>query len=155
MALTIEDGTGVAGADSFITAVQAAAHEVAYFGASSITDTAAGESAMRRAWVYMAALDWSVDLWPTFGGTVPDAVKVAQAVFARAEFNSPNFLSPSQSLSGRRILSKVDTIEWDVQNAPATIEAMRPIVTMGFDLLNPYLARNPTKGGGVSTLLRM
>jgi len=154
MALVIEDGTDVDGADSFVTAVQAAASEVSYFGASSITDDDAGEASLRRAWVYMAALDWKADTYPLFGGTIPDAVKVAQAVFARAEFQTPNFLSPSQSLSGRKVLSEVKGIKWDVQSAPATIEAMRPVVTMGFDLLKPYLAKDLSKTGGTTFLER-
>ena len=154
MALVIEDGTDVTGADSFVTASQAAVSEVSYFGASSITDDAVGEASLRRAWVYMAALDWKADTYPLFGGTIPDAVKVAQAVFARAEFRSLGFLSPSEALSGRKTINKVDAIGWDVQSAPATIEAMRPVVTMGFDLLNPYLAKNLAQGGRTTFLDR-
>lgn len=155
MALTLEDGTGVTGADSFVTVETCSAHAVAYFGASLAGSEADKEAALRRAWVYMSALTWNVDLWPIFGGTIPEAVKIAQSVFARAEFKNPNFLSPSEALSGRKVLSEVKGIKWDVQGAPATIEAMRPVVTMGFDLLKPYLMSNPAKGGGVSTLLRM
>lgn len=102
----------------------------------------------------MSALDWNSELWPTFEGEIPDAVKVAQSVFARAEINAPNFLSPSEAISGRKVLSKVDVIEWDVQSAPATVQAMRPVVTMAFDLLVPYLNSNPNKSGGTKGLLR-
>lgn len=152
MALTIEDGTGVTGADSFNTAVQAAAHEVDYFGASTITDTPAGEAALRRAWVVMSALGWKSDLWPTFGGTVPDAVKVAQAVFARAEFASANALSPTVSAAGGKTLVEVKGIKWQANAmgiAPEKVaEYSRPVVTMAFDLLKPYLDYNPAFGGG-------
>lgn len=152
MALTIEDGTGVDGADSFNTAAQSAAHEVAYFGASTITETPAGEAALRRAWVVMSALSWNADIWPTFGGTIPDAVKVAQAVFARAEFGSVNALSPTVSAAGADAVIEVKGIKFQPNAIGITpekaAEYSRPVVTMAFDLLKPYLNYNPAAGGG-------
>lgn len=154
MALTIENGTGVAGADSFVTVAEFATNEIAYFGASLAGSTADKEAALRRAFVYMSALDWKPDLWPTFGGTIPQAVKLAQSVLARAEFQKVNALSPTVALQGRKVLNKVDEIGWDVQHGPNTIEAARPIVTMAMDFLAPYLARNPAKSGGTFDLVR-
>lgn len=151
MALVIEDGTGVTGAESFNTAAQAAALETSYFGTPSITDDATGEAACRRAWVVLSALTWNDGLWPTFGGTIPDAVKIAQAVFARAEFASVNALSPTVSVAEGKTLTKVDGIQW-TPNAMGlgpdkVVEYSRPVVTMAFDLLKPYLAHNPAVGG--------
>jgi hypothetical protein len=154
MTLIIEDGTGVPNADSFNTVAECSAHAVAYFGESLTGNEADKEAALRRAFVYMSALDWLPDLWPTFGGTIPEAVKLAQSVFARAEFRNVNFLSPSVALQGRKVLNKVGEIGWDVTHGPNTVEAARPIVTMGMDFLAPYLKRNPAKSGGTFDLVR-
>lgn len=154
MALIIEDGTGVPNADSFNTVAECSAHAVKYFGQALAGSEADKEAALRRAFVYMSALDWLQDLWPTFGGTIPEAVKLAQSVFARAEFKNINFLSPSVALQGRKVLNKVGEIGWDVRHGPDTVEAARPIVTMGMDFLAPYLQNNPAKTGGTRFLTR-
>lgn len=140
MALTIENGTGVAGADSFNTVEQCSAHAVAYFGASLSGNAADKEAALRRAWVFMSALDWLPGLWPTFGGTIPAPVKLAQSVFARAEFKAAGFLSPEIAMTGRKVLTEVDGVKWSVIGDAATVEQSRPVVTMAFDLLRPWLA---------------
>lgn len=154
MALTLEDGTGVTGADSFVTAADAAVIEAEYFGAATIADTPAGEAALRRAWVYMSALDWLPDTYVTFGGAIPADVVAAQVVFARFEVAETGFLSPAEALVGRKVLNRAGSIGWDVQRAPLSVDAARPVVTMGFDLLSAYLSRNPSKSGGTKDLLR-
>lgn len=150
MTLVIENGTGVAGADSFITVAECSAHAVAYFGHSLSGSEGDKEAALRRAFVYMVALQWRPDLWPTFGGTIPEAVKIAQSVLARAEFQAVNTLSPSVTLAGRKVLNKVGNLGWDVEHGPDSVEASRPVVTMAMDLLAPYLARNPGRTGGTA-----
>lgn len=151
MALVIEDGTGVDGADSFNTVEECSAHAVAYFGHSLSGSEADKEAALRRAWVVMSALAWKAGLWPTFGGSIPEAVKIAQSVFARAEFKSANALSPTVSVAGGKTLTKVDGIEWTPNAMGLDPEKValysRPVVTMAFDLLKPYLAHNPALGG--------
>ena len=154
MALIIENGTGVPNADSFITVTECSADAVAYFGSSLNGNNADKEAALRRAFTYMRALEWKDDLWPTFGGTIPNVVKLAQSVFARAEFQKVNALSPTVTLRGNKVLNKVDAIGWDVNHGPNTVEASRPIVTMGMDFLAPYLKRNPNKSGGTFDLVR-
>lgn len=147
MTLTIEDGTGVAGADSFNTVAECSAHAVAYFGHALNGNEADKEAALRRAWVYMAALVWKPDLWPTFGGAIPEPVKLAQSVLARAEFQAVGSLSPQVTTSGKKVLNKVGSLGWEVQAGPNTVEAARPVVTMAMDLLGPYLAVNPAQAG--------
>lgn len=154
MTLVIENGSGVAGADSFNTVAECSAHAVAYFGHSLTGNEMDKEAALRRAWVYMAALQWLPDLWPTFGGAIPEPVKLAQSVLARAEFQAVNSLSPSVTLAGRKVLSQVGSLAWDVDHGPASVEASRPVVTMAMDLLAPYLAKNPAKTGGTSFVSR-
>lgn len=145
MALTIEDGTGVAGADSFNSVADCSAHAVAYFGASLNGNTADKEAALRRAWVFMGALEWLPGLWPTFGGTIPAAVKLAQSVLARAEFKAVGALSPEVALAGRKVLTEVSGIKWSLVGDAATVEQSRPVVTMAMDLLRPYLAIDPAR----------
>jgi hypothetical protein len=147
MTLTIEDGTGVPGADSFNTVAECSAHAVAYFGQALTGNNPDKEAALRRAWVYMAALQWQADLWPTFGGIIPEPVKIAQSVLARAEFQAAGSLSPSVTVSGKKVLNKVGSLGWDVQSGQNTVEAARPVVTMAMDLLGPYLSVNPAQSG--------
>lgn len=146
MTLTIEDGTGVTGADSFVTVEECSAHAVAYFGASLSGNAADKEAALRRAWVYMSALTWKADYpWPTLGDEIPEAVKLAQSVFARAEFQSVGVLSPSVTLSSSKVLNKAGEIGWSVSHGPNTVDAARPVVTMAMDLLKPYLITGNTR----------
>jgi hypothetical protein len=154
MSLIIEDGTGVPGADSFNTVAECSGHAVAYFGQSLAGNNTDKEAALRRAFVYMSALEWLPDLWPTFGGTIPEAVKLAQSVLARAEFQQVNALSPSVTLQGRKVLNKVGDLGWDVTRGPETVQAARPVVTMAMDFLAPYLRTNPAKNGGTRFLER-
>lgn len=149
MTLIIEDGQGVAGADSFITVAEAEAFEIAYWGA----DTGIGEPELRRAFVLMSVLPWKPDLWPTFDGDIPQAVKNAQAAIARVEKQSPGSLSPVFDRSQAKTLIAVGALAWSPKSAPNTEEAARPIVTFAMDLLRAAgLLQDDT--GGVSWLLR-
>jgi hypothetical protein len=154
VALIIENGTGVANADSFVTVDDCAALAVAYFGSSLNHNVTDKEAALRRAWVYMRALEWLPDTWVTFGGTIPQPVKLAQCVLARLEIATPGYLNPGVTLSQLKVLNKVGEIGWEVRGGPVTVEASRPVVTMAFDLLKPYLAKNPNKSGGTFDLVR-
>jgi hypothetical protein len=118
---------------------------VAYFGSSLSGSDTEKEAALRRAYLFMSALDWKAGLWPTFGGTIPDAVKIAQSVFARAEFKNVGYLSPEVALSGRKVLTEVKGIKWQVVGDADTVEESRPVVTMAMDLLKPYLATDPAR----------
>lgn len=152
MTLIVEDGTGVTNANTFNTVEVCSAHAVLIFGASLSGSTSQKESALVRAFIYMRALDWKADadgvsLWPTFGGTIPEQVKEAQSVLARAEFRNVAALSPDVTVSGKKVLTQVEGIGWTPQSAPNTVEAARPIVTMAMDLLRPWLARDPARNG--------
>jgi hypothetical protein len=153
MSLTIENGTGVAGADSYITATECTAFAAGLFRTPLAGSDAHKEVALRRAWVYMAALDWKPETYPLFGGTIPTAVKQAQMLFARAEFISEGALSPTVTLSGKKILTQMGEIGWTPQSSRNTVEAARPIVTMAMDLLRPYLARDPARDGSRTTFI--
>lgn len=145
MALIIENGTGVAGADSYATSAEYIAFVQDYFG----TTVAADDPALRRAFYYMQGLRWKSGTYPLFGGTIPVAVKHAQTLFARAEQQSPGALSPDVKLAGQKVLTKVGTIGWQATAPMATVENSRPVVTAAFDFLRPYLDFDPARDSSI------
>ena len=136
--LTIEDGTGVPDADSFITEAECEAFEVALFGAALTSTTR--EAALRRAYVVMMGYSWVGD-FPTFGGEVPTKVKMAQAVLAREEMTSAGSLSPVVTPSAKQ-LTRVGNLAWETSKAAATAANSRPRVAMAMDLLSGLIREN-------------
>ena len=149
MALIIENGTGVAGADSFETVEQCSAFAVAYWGQSLSGNNADKEAALRRAFVLLSVMPWLPDLWPTFGGTIPQAVKNAQSAIARVEFQSPGSLSPVYDRSQAKTLTAVGSLQWTAKAGPSTVEAARPVVTMAMDFLKAAGLLQENLGGVV------
>ena len=137
MALMIEDGTGIDGADSFITVAEFEQTQSDYFGAPIDGTETDKESALRRAWLFMASLGWK-DGYPTFGGTVPANVKIAQAILGRTEQDEPGSLQPSVTPGQQKVLTGVGDISWTYIGAKG-VDAQRRVVTMAADLLKPYL----------------
>lgn len=149
MALTLEDGTGVDGADSYVTVAECVAYATAYYGHSLTGSNADKEAALRRAYAYMMGLTWKADTYPLFGGTIPQAVKNAQHELARAEFQSVGVLSPSASLRDAVVdREKVDVIEvgYDTSRLQVGIEAVQPYVTAGMRWIAPYLVNGGKPG---------
>lgn len=145
MALIIETGASVDGADSFVTLAEFATHCLSYFGSELADGDTLKEAGLRRAFVAMSGLEWSAGLWATFGGTIPEAVKLAQSVLGRAEVLKPLSLSPTVTTSGRKVLTEAKGIKWSLIGENNTVEGSRPVVTMAMDLLRPYLAHDPSK----------
>lgn len=140
MALIIENGTGVAGAESFVTVAECEEFATKWFGASLSGSPEKKEAALRRAFGYMRALPWAdATAWPTFGGAIPDAVKEAQHIFARAEFQSLNALQPNVTAGQTKILVELGDMKWQVNGASHGVDAQRQTVTMAFDRLNGLL----------------
>jgi len=153
MALTIEDGSGVAGADSFVTVAECSDFAAKYWGEPLPGSSQAKEAALRRAFVIMSGLNWKPDLWPAFGGEIPAAVGNAQSAIARVEFQSPGSLSPVFDKSQSKVLTAVGSLQWTPKATPATVEASRPVVTMAMDFLKAAgLMQADT--GGVTWLAR-
>ena len=145
MPLTIENGSGVDGADSFVTVAEYEAFALAYFG-----ETVTGQEAdLRRAFVFMSGLRWKRNTWPMFGGEIPQGIKSGQNVFARAEAASAGVLSPSVNLAQSKVLTQVGSIQWAAKEGNNTVEAARPVVTMGFDFIRPWLEYDPSRDGSV------
>jgi len=138
MALIIENGTGVAGADSFITTTELDAICTKYFDHTTTGNTATKESACRRAYLYMRSLSWKVEyVWPTFGGTIPADIKLAQGILAHFEKDTPNGLSPNVTPGQIKTLIKAGEIGWQA-NGIAGAQAQRTQVLMALDLLAEY-----------------
>lgn len=155
MSLTIEDGTGVDGADSFVTVAEYEAFALAYFG-EVVTGN---EPALRRAFVVMSGLPWKPGVWPTFCETIPASIKNAQCAIARVETSSPGTLSPVFDKSKAKTLTAVGPIQWTPKAGSNTVEASRPAVTMALDLINTvrgecWEGEPLEKSGGVQWLLR-
>ena len=150
MALTIENGTGVSGADSFITTAELDTICTDYFNHTETGSAAMKEAACRRAFLYMRSLNWKSDYpWPTLGGTIPADIKTAQGILAHYEKANENGLAPSVVMGQQKVLNRVGEIGWQV-TGQGGIEAQRAQVLMAMDLLADYI--NDT--GNTKFLLR-
>jgi hypothetical protein len=165
MSLIIETGAGIPGADSYVTVAECEAFALAFFGQSLAGSAAAKESALRRAARFMDSLPWKGTrtfgrnqglAWPRTGVTdaegneileteIPEEVKDAQHIFARAEFISPNILSPTVTLTEAKVLIEVKGIKWQPRAAPNTIETARPVVTQALDIIEGLLKQDEPK----------
>lgn len=138
MALTIEDGSGVDGADSFATGAEYVADLSDLFGETVTAD----EPALRRSFVYLKSLSWKEDYpFPALGGTIPADVKQAQSILARHEATTPNGLQPSVVPGQQKVLNRVGDIGWKVTGSSGS-NSQRAVVTMAMDLLKPYINAN-------------
>lgn len=147
MTLIIENGTGVTGAQSFETVAECEAFALAFFGSNLTGSTAQKEATLWRTFVFMSGLRWKAGVWPTFGGTIPDAVKHAQSVFARAEHAAVGTLAPTVTPANAKVLVEVKGIKWQALNDSADIEDMRPVVAQAFDFIRPWLDYDPSRDG--------
>lgn len=165
MALIIEDGTNVGGADAYASVADCSAWAVLYYGAALSGSNADKEAAIRRAVAYLDGLRWKGArthgrdqslAWPRDGVTdceglsiasdeIPDEVIFAQHVLARVEFQSPGALSPSLNLGAVVKREKVDVIEveYDTARMQGNAAELRQIVTMAMDKIACLLAVQP------------
>jgi hypothetical protein len=139
MALTIENGTGIAGADSFVTLVEYADTQTDLFGAALDGTDVLKEAALRRAFLYLKSLTWKADYpFPTLGGTIPADVKSAQAILARYEEATPGGLQPTVVPGQQKVLTRVGELSWTVMGQTGA-DAQRAVVMMAADLLKPFV----------------
>lgn len=142
MALVIEDGTGVTGADSFATIAELQTTVTSYFAETQSGTDAIKEAALRRAFIFMKSLEWKSDYpFPTIGGTIPAEVKTAQAIFARYEAANPEGLQPSVIAGQQKVLTQVGSIGW-TPTGQTGVDAQKASVTMAMDLIKDYLNGN-------------
>lgn len=151
MALTIEDGTGIAGADSFVSLVEFDVYTVSYFNQAKTGTDAEKEGALRRAWLYLRSLCWLEDYpFPTLGGTIPEDVKIAQSILAAFEVDTPNGLQPSVVPGQQKILTRVGEIGWTATGSSG-VDAQRLNVTMIEGLLSDYTSGSVVGGANSGT----
>lgn len=155
MALIIETGAGVTGAEAYADAAALDTWTASMFGAASSETTANKEAAIRRAVRFLEGLSWTgikthgrlqplswprawavdIDGWALAADEVPAEVIEAQHILARAELATPGTLAPTVTLADRKTLTGLDSLEWTPAAAPATVSASRPVVTMAMDRL--------------------
>jgi hypothetical protein len=160
MALIIEDGSGVPNAESYQTVAQCEAFAIKFFGASLTGSATNKEAALRRASKFMDSLPWKGTrtngrdqglAWPRAGVTdaegneiaddeIPQEVKDALHIFARAEFIEPNSLSPIVVRNEGIKRERVGPLETEYADPSKRIEAFRPIVTQALDMVEGLLA---------------
>lgn len=165
MALIIENGTGVAGAEAYADVTACSDWAVLFYGHALTGSNPGKEAAIRRAVAYMDGLAWKGArtfgrgqslAWPrkdvidceglSIGANdIPSEVIYAQHVFARAEFQSPGILSPSVNLGAVVRREKVDVIEqeFDTSRMQGTVDELRPLLTMAIDRIGCLLASKP------------
>lgn len=138
MALVTENGTGVAGADSYVSRAEYIAYVSAYYG-GTVEDVDAADGPLRLAYAWLTAQSWKgtktygrsqTGAWPRTGVTdcegiaiatdeIPQEVKNAQMELAWAEAQSAGTLSPSGSVRDALVSrERVDVVEveYDTSN---------------------------------------
>ncbi len=158
MALIVEDGTGMATAESYLSVADADTFHTKFGNTAWSGDTALKEGALRRAtryidgiygqrWVGLRnsqaqALDWpreyayDSDQFIVPNGTVPQAVKNATAEAALRELLTPNGLSPDLERGGQVESEDVTAGPVSVSTSYKSDAPVRPILTVLNDLLH-------------------
>ena len=137
--LVVENGTGVAGANTFITLAELDQICVDYFAHAETGSAQERTAAIRRSWLYLKSLSWKAEYpFPTLGGTIPAEVKTAQGILAHYEKTAPNTLQPNVTPGQQKVLIRVGEIGWQSMGQ-AGVDAQRAKVLMADDLLAPFL----------------
>ena len=164
MTLTVEDGTGLAAADAFVSVAGCDTYHTNK-GNSTWTGTGAvKEVAIRRATAWLSDhFTWKGDLvngrtqalaWPRYGvvdrngwsvasDSLPRELVDATCEAALRELVTPGTLTPDVTMTDRVKSEKVSSIAVEYFPAPGSADASRPVVTAIFDML-----RGLIKGGG-------
>lgn len=142
MALVIEDGSGVAGADSYVTRAEYIQFSLDYYGAT-VADDDAADVDLRKAFAWLNGQSWKgtktygrsqTGAWPRTGvkdcegiaiasDEIPTEVKQAQMELAYAERVSPGTLTPAGSVRDALVSrEKVDVIEVEYDLSTMTPE---------------------------------
>ncbi|MEH6483030.1 MULTISPECIES: DnaT-like ssDNA-binding protein [Pseudomonas] len=140
MALVIEDGSIVPGADSFSTAAELVTY-AANYGLTIPTDETAQESLLRRGYLEMTSMPWKghavspdqTGAWPRYGvcrsgftiasDVIPAQVKQGQMALA-AEIHADDLDPPEQrtgAVTKERVEGAIDT-----QYAAASSKTLKP-----------------------------
>lgn len=134
--LIVEDGTGVSGANSFVTLVQY--QEWCITRNIAVSTAEVNQAELIRAFDWLSVQSWA-KAWPSFGGVVPSAVTTAQIELARIIAGG---FDPFALNTGERVTEEtvdVLTVRYDVSKAKAgtDIQSAAPSI---YQRIKPYLA---------------
>jgi hypothetical protein len=160
MALVVEDGTGKADAEAFVSVADCAAY-CTNRGLSWTGTDALKEAAIRRATTYLSTgFTWKglklngrsqALAWPRTGVTdadgddvsddeVPVEVVNACCEVAARELASPGVTSPDVTMTERVRSEGIGPLRTEYAAAPATADAARPVLTLVMDLIGGLLS---------------
>jgi hypothetical protein len=165
MALVVEDGTCVAGANAFVSRANFIAFAALYYPSTTVPDDETTDGAIARSSLWLSTFPvWdgtracdcgSLLAWPRSGVTdcsgcaidadvIPEALKQATYIASLAELTTPGVLTPSITPGLQAKREKVDVIEVEYMTAmdqgiyPGRynpVTALRPVLTQVQDLL--------------------
>lgn len=165
MALTVEDGSGVTGADAYISLADAEALYLSRNGTAwSGTDTLK-EAAIRRATSFVDSLRFvgspvgkraQALQWPREDATdrngfdiaedeLPEEVETATGILAFVELETPGALTPEIDRTGLVKSETVGPISVEYIGNPATIDYQRITITAAMDILEPLIVGRGTQ----------
>lgn len=163
MAITVEDGTKVTGADGWADQAAFATWQANYQGAASTKSVPEQEAAIRRAVIYLDTLPWSGSKtngraqslsWPRTGAVdgsadaigsteIPAELIRAQHMLAWAELASAGILNPSVNMANAKTLTKADVIAWThTGGESASIDAHRTLIIGALDVISGLLTED-------------
>lgn len=164
MAITVEDGSNVSGAEAWADLSAHDAWAVKFHGAAATQSDALKESAIRRASAYLDALPWKGSKangrtqalsWPRTGAADADGVAIAadeipaelvtaQHMLTWAEIASPGILNPSVNMANGKALTAVGDVKWTVTGGEGdSIDAHRTLVMGALDKVAGLMTKDP------------
>jgi hypothetical protein len=166
MALTVEDGTGLANADAYISIAYADAYHL-NMGNTAWVALSGKEEAIRRATAILNGYSWQGrkvksdqaldfprsglvdgDGYAISSSIVPSGIEKACAEFALREAVSPNSMRPDFVATKAEKRVKVDVLEIEYANPAMTAAGAMPVVTIIGSLIKDYLSKTAAFGGG-------
>lgn len=168
MALTIEDGTNVSGADSYLSVVDADTYH-ADRGNSTWTGTdTAKEVALRRATVVLDSYNWMglrtngrsqplqwprVSVWDKEGlailsNEIPQEIKDAVAEVALRELVTPGTMTPDVVIADKVKSERIGDISVEYANVKTGVDASIPVLTLVQELIGDFLSQTSSSVAG-------
>jgi hypothetical protein len=160
MTLTVEDGTGLASADGFISVAYADSYHTAQGTSTWTGEDADKETAIRRATEYLSAsMPWDglrtrgrnqALAWPRSGmidrdgngidsDVIPVELQKATAEIALRELVEPGAMSPDYTASEAVRSEKIGPMSVEYADVPNSADARRPVLVLVRDLLGAFL----------------
>jgi hypothetical protein len=165
MALTVEDGTGLANADAFVSVEDCDTycenHGLTDWTSQARSPAADDEAAIRRATTWLSsAFTWKgyklngrdqALAWPrtdvedaegedVASDEVPAEIVTATCIAAAYERSNPGGLTPNVVLTDRIKAERIGPISTEYASMPISADAARPVLTLVLDIISGLLA---------------